>query len=1391
VNLTVSDFTAATFTAVRGTTGDDTLTGSPTSDTIYGQAGNDTIEGGAGGDTLYGQWGDDTINSGSDQDYVYGGDGNDVISGGAGNDHLHGNAGNDTIDGNENDDTLYGNDGADTLRGGFGTDTLYGEAGNDLLEGGADADALHGGEGDDTLLGQDGADALSGGAGHDNLQGGALSDTLTGGAGNDVIDGGTEIDTAAFSGKMSEYEIISENGGITVRHLKANGDGTDFLTNVEKLSFSDVTTNGAFLTVSDAAVVEGDNGTVQLVYTVSIVGSVNAPVSVAYATSNGTATAGTDYAAAGGTLNFAVGETSKQVTVTVNADQLNELDETVNLTLSNASGIAIGDATGQGTILNDDASASIGDATVSEGNSGIKHITFTISLDKPAAGPVSVSYATVNGTATAGSDYEAKSGIIQFAAGEQSKTITVTVNGDLAGEANESFEVQILSVTGAKIGDGVGVGTITNDDTVAAPAAGNDSVIVSRGATIALPAAHLLANDTDPSGSALSIASVGNGVNGTPALSGNNVTFTAGGTTGNGSFTYTVQNASGTQSTGTVSVSIVETTANADTLAVASVAGQYSHVDGQGGNDVLTGGAGLDTLVGGEGADTLTGGAGIDTLVGGIGNDVYNVADTDDVIVENAGEGTDTVNSSVGYTLADNLENLVLTGTGAIDGTGNSAANNITGNAAANRLDGGLGADVMAGGLGDDLYIVDNAGDRANEASAAGGNDTVHASISFTLGNNVENLVLTGTGNTTGVGNALANIITGNDGHNTLSGAAGADSLTGGLGNDTYIVDEAGDVVTELALGGTDTVSASFSYTLGANLENLTLTGTAALSGTGNGLNNVITGNSAANTLSGGIGDDKLDGGLGADTMQGGVGNDTYVVDELGDVVSEAGGGGNDTVQSSISYTLGTDIEVLTLLGAAAIDGTGNAASNVLNGNGAANLLDGKAGADSMFGGNGDDTYIVSDIGDKVFETSAAGGFDEVQSAVSFQLGSNIERLVLTGTANINAYGNETANTLVGNSGNNTLGGGGGADTLIGGAGTDIYYVDVAGDVVTELAGEGTDTVNSSISWTLGANLENLILTGSAGLNGTGNELANTITGNSGVNTLSGLAGNDVLNGGLGADTLIGGIGNDTYVLDALDTIVEAAGEGNDTVQAGFDYTLGDDLEYLVLTGTGDIDGTGNALANTLTGNAGKNVLDGGLGGDQMFGGAGDDTYIVDNAFDRANETSAAGGTDTVHSAVSFTLGANVENLLLTGSAATTGIGNELANAITGNGAANTLVGGLGADTLDGGAGNDLFVYRTAAESTAAAQDRILAFTAGDKIDLSQIDAVSGTAANDAFSFIGTGAFTGTAGPRRAVQSAEGWAVEADVNGDGAADLSISVATADSAYLLSGADFIF
>jgi Ca2+-binding RTX toxin-like protein len=397
------------------------------------------------------------------------------------------------------------------------------------------------------------------------------------------------------------------------------------------------------------------------------------------------------------------------------------------------------------------------------------------------------------------------------------------------------------------------------------------------------------------------------------------------------------------------------------------------------GNDAdnwLDGAAGADTLVGGAGNDTLDGGEGADSLAGGAGDDVYLVDHVGSTITELAGEGTDEVRSSISYVLGANLENLTLTGTAALDGTGNTLNNVLRGNSGDNTLDGGAGADTLMGGAGNDIYLVDDSGNVVIELTGEG-TDEVRSSVGYALPGNVEKLTLTGFAAVNGSGNGLDNVLTGNEAANTLNGAAGADTLIGGAGNDVFLVDNVGDVVIERPGEGTDEIRSNVSYSLPADVENLTLDlfSVDATVGIGNELNNSLIGSGYNNWLEGGAGADTLDGLTGADTLVGGAGDDIYVIDNVGDVVQEREGEGMDLVRSSVSYTLSRTVENLTLLGGADLTGNGNSLANTLRGNVYANLLAGWdgddtlmgfEGSDSLNGGFGDDVLIVEKGGNQI-----------------------------------------------------------------------------------------------------------------------------------------------------------------------------------------------------------------------------------------------------------------------------------------------------------------------------------------------------------------------------------------------------------------------------------------
>ncbi|HVL19790.1 MAG TPA: calcium-binding protein [Amaricoccus sp.] len=352
-------------------------------------------------------------------------------------------------------------------------------------------------------------------------------------------------------------------------------------------------------------------------------------------------------------------------------------------------------------------------------------------------------------------------------------------------------------------------------------------------------------------------------------------------------------------------------------------------------------------------------------------------------------------------------DDIVSMGDGNDFVQGDDGNDALDGDAGADTLTGGTGADTLDGGLGNDVYNVDNVLDVA--AEVASGVDLVNASVSFTLSTNLENLTLTGTGNTNGTGNAKDNVITGNTGTNllrglggddtlsggtgndTLDGGTGADSMTGGTGNNVYIVDNAGDSASEVA-SGTDRVQASVFHALSANIEDLTLTGVANIAGTGNNTranhltgnagNNILSGLALNDTILGGAGNDTLDGGTGNDSLNGQAGNDTYIVNAVLDVTVEdvdTAAGGIDVARTTANHTLGFGVENLLMLGAANLNATGNALGNVMTGNvglnvisglGGNDLLNGGGNADNLVGGIGADT-LVGGVGNDTFDFNA------------------------------------------------------------------------------------------------------------------------------------------------------------------------------------------------------------------------------------------------------------------------------------------------------------------------------------------------------------------------------------------------------------------------------------
>ncbi|OWV69250.1 RTX toxin [Rhizobium sp. R339] len=1270
-----------------------TITGGVGNDTLDGGIGNDALNGGAGNDTLIGGAGSDTMSGGKDDDIYVVDIATDVVIENV-------NEGTDTVQtalasymlGNNVENLTYIGSASFTGTGNALVNTITGGAFNDTLNGGAGADTLIGGEGNDTYIVDNAGDIVTevadegidtvrttlasytlgsdvenltytgtvafAGTGNDldnMITGGVAADTLSGGVGNDTLNGGAGADRLIGSDGDDIY-IVDNAGDLVTENANA---GTDTVRTT--LSAHTLAANVENLTYIGTAAFTGAGNLLDNVITGGV-----AADKLMGAAGNDTLIGG----AGSDTMLGGIGDDIYVVDIATDVviENVNEGTDTVRTALS---GYTLGN--------------------------NVENLTYTGSANFTGTGNV------LDNTITGGAGNDTLNGgtgadsLIGRAGND---TYIVDNAGDTVTEAaNEGTDTVRTNLASYMLADNVENLTFAGIGTFAGTGNSLDNTITGGAAADTLSGGA--GNDTLDGGT------------GADSFIG-----------GDGDDTYIVDNAgdliteAADEGTDTVRTTVVNYTL-ADNVENLTFTGMAAFTG--------TGNSLANTIRGGAGADTLDGKAGADMLIGGAGNDTYIVDDVGDVVTEGLNAGGDLIRttlSSYALTNIANVENLTFIGTGDFSGTGNSLVNTITGGsgndlldggagndtltggAGNDTLDGGVGNDTLDGGAGDDIYVVDSASDVIKEAVSAGTDEIRTALAAYSIASlvNVENLTYTGSANFTGTGNALANIITSGDGNDMLNGGVGADSLIGGEGNDTYIVDNAGDIVTEAADEGTDTVRTTLAiYTLGSDLENLAYIGTTAFVGTGNDLDNAITGGAAIDTLSGGAGNDVLNGGGGADRLIGGEGDDTYIVDNAGDIVTEAANEGTDTVRTTLaSYTLGSDVEDLTYIGTTVFVGIGNSLDNTITGGVAADTLsggvgndtlNGGAGADRLIGGTGDDTYIVDHVGDLVTEAADAGT-DTIQTALSgYTLGNNVENLTYTGSANFSGAGNALDNTITGGVGNDTLNGAAGADTLIGRAGNDTYIVDNAGDTVTEAANEGTDTVRTNLaSYMLADNVENLTFAGTGTFACTGNSLDNTITGGAATDTLSGDAGNDVLDGGVGADSLIGGDGNDIYIVDnAGDIVTEAADEGTDTVRTTVvNYTLADNVENLTFTGTATFTGTGNSLANTIRGGAGADTLDGKAGADILIGAAGNDTYIVDNVGDMVTE-GLNEGVDWIKTTLSsYTLGNNVENLMYTGSVSFTGTGNALINTISGGAGNDTLDGGAGSDSLIGGGGNDL-----------------------------------------------------------------------------------------------------
>jgi len=1239
---------------------DDTLSGRAGRDTIQGEDGDDLLRGGADNDLIYAGVGDDTLEGGDGDDYLEGGYGSDVYRFGPGfgsariNNYAYANydtenkvdvieftggigpgavavrrTGNDLylsvgdnvirvqshfrgpdyaigrVDfangsswdaaeilrrsqvGTDLGDLLVGSDIDDTLSGLAGNDTIEGEAGNDSLRGGTDNDRIDGGSGDDTL---------DGGSGNDTLEGGAGSDVYRFGAdfGNDRI----YNYVSAYYDVEGKSDRVLFTGGTVPGDVTVRRTGNDLVMSV---------------------------GANELVVQNHFYGSSYAIQQVAFS---------------GGALWDSAEVLRRTQVGTDESDLLVGSD--IDDTLSGLAGVDTirgegGNDSLRGGADNDAVYGGDGNDTL-EGGEGDDYLQGDAGSDVYRFAP---GFGTdrIYNYASPYYETEAKTDRILFTGGITPDDVsarrvyndlylyvgtdTLRVQSQFSGD---QYGVQRIEFAGGALWDN------------------NEILRQTQGGTV--EADLLVGTEFDDTLSGLAGRDTLRGEEGNDELRGD---------------------------------------------------GDNDYVAGGDGDDSLRGDAGNDDLEGGAGNDTLVGGTGNDTLEGGYGSDVYRFGPD---------FGSDYVNNYAYsyYEAADKLDRIEFAGAigpaavrvqrssndmylhvgdnvvrvashfsrtdYAIDEIafangivwdaaeilrqaqlGTETADYLVGSEIDDTLSGKGGSDTIDGQDGNDLL---HGGDDNDRIYGQGGNDTLkggagddHLDGDYYIDSG-DDLLEGGEGNDTLNGGYGSDTLIGGEGDDRLDGGADNDRMEGGAGSDTYTVDHVGDRVFESKQwAGTDQVNSSITYYLGKqHIENLTLSGSGAVNGFGNGLDNEIIGNYGANRLFGSSGNDFLKGGSGNDTVEGwygndtlhgdggndlmlgGPGSDTYYVTDVGDTVNESRWGGRDHIIASHDFRLGTagHIEDLTLNGYYAIEGAGNGLDNLIIGNSRNNLLTGNKGQDTLFGGDGDDTlngeagggdraeggrgsdtYIVNHTKDIVVELATDYGTDLVKTSAVFHLtGTHVENLEMLSNRNISGFGNELDNIITGNSGSNQLdGGAGGRDTLIGGGSNDIYHVRSTDDVVIEEAVVGSGVADSIWAYVdisaLADNVENVVARGGDALSLTGNAVANQLIGNNAAN---------VLNGKEGSDRLCGNGGPDQFVFDTeygganIDHIVDFTHNGDKIVLGSgvfANVALGALAAGAFVNGTAAADEDDRVIYDQATGRLWYDVNGDTFGGQRLF----------------------------------------------------------------------------------------------------------------------------------------------------------------------------------------------
>lgn len=1412
---------------MNGRAGDDVLDGGAGTDSMLGGAGADSLAGGIGADTLNGEGGNDTLLGGDDADLMLGGADADSLSGG--------NAA-DTASGEAGTDTLAGGAGADSLLGGTEADELFGDADADTLDGGADNDALTGGAANDVLMGGAGvdtavfaaaitsADISFDGANWVVNVGAEGADTLTGvevvdgaGAGRILLVGGSGFATLAqlFDGNAANGEAAAgdtirlasgtlDTGEVTINQavtiLGANagiaGNGVRGAESVlERLS---ITASG--VRVDGVKFAEGATGTGEFaaVYVAASNTTIENSLFTRSGTVDGDGARGIVTALGAPVTGLAIEDnlfSGWATGVYLNPPAAGSVSGNVfdgnfvGLSADDPAGISVTDNTFTAVDETVEQVGLLGSGTSAYVMSGTYDMGAIIAASNTFGGvnapaPVNI-YA--GGSATiAGTSFDdvfnADGGSASLDGAGGMDTIDGGAGNDtLAGgaEADSVFGGTDADMLSGNAGNDTLDGG-AGDDALAG-GVGNDQLVGGAGIDTALYAAGVTAADITWNGTAWVVAA---GAEGTETLSG----------------------VEAVQATGGHKIWLASTAAELAAL-----------FDGN--------------LANGEVADNLTGLAinnDIVLLAGGVtfsGN--FNFSKAATVLGAQFGEaGTGLGRSAAAGTGESTLlgrHDITATGPVVIDGIRFLNDPTTTGGGPSDTT-----LQIVTGGG----HVVQNSIFWSTVAGGAVDDRAISLPVigsgSVTLEDNYVSGTFTGAFGTAswgrGVwfdGGGVSLTASGNTFEFTRTGMNidrnGASSVA--LADNTFISSGTAISAGVNVSGTVDWITNTTLTNVGTdfNFQNLTSgiafsVPVAAAAAAIASQTIVVLGGAGADSILGGSGTDVLTGNAAGDTLDGGAGNDAFIVSNPAHhtgTESITGGAGTDAIfftattagtlalsvgvtgveeartSDGTGVTTGTvalNIDASAMLAAEGIALTGNDGANVLTGNGGANLLTGNAGADTLNGGVGNDSLVggldadllngggdgdtmVGGVGADTLNGGAGSDWaDYAGSAaeVSVNIEDAIHNLgdatgdILTGIENVRGSGfndfirgDLADNWLSGAAGNDSLQGQEGADTLEGGAGGDEL-----------IGGNGIDLV--TYRGAMAGVLADLTLT----LAATGDAVGDTflsienMDGSGFGDTLAGSGSANAITGGTGADRLLGGGGDDT-VMGGADIDTLDGGAANDLLQGG-------------------------EGSDALEGDTGNDTLDGGLGAaDTMSGGAGNDVFI----FETGDRMRDSGGIDEIRTAESINISglAIFENVTLTGTADVNVRGNSLGNVIVGNTGNNLLTGMTGADTMTGGGGTDTFSFRDIADSAVGSLDIITDFVglgAGDRLDVSVIDANTGIGGDQAFTWLGAAAST-AAGQARFYQSGGNTFVEFD---NGTAELVVRLN--GTGLGLTAADFV-